>query len=343
MRIRDYNVTDADKITAELLNQVTDDFSNALTETFLELRSLKGRSTMFKNTVGSSLDYLISTINGLTTAQTGLKISAYNPPDESNNVQLDHSFGQITLAESNRTTHIPLVEDNFSRQKAIASVLVETGATESTFQTNIPLRNVVDGDGELWMAEINPIDTDSGSIWIKITTPTIGLIPNFVSIYPLAGTEVEIIKVFQGANSTQFSPASKWPVKLNQNFSDYSNEVRFKIKGVLNLNGNYVFAIRKIDIFSVTYASQGYVKYITQDAFSTITSITKNSPFFYPSTAEVGSMMRIQIFSLDELTTIHDSFVSSTIDPVPSGPDQVKVKITLFRTDGNTPFFRTLV
>ncbi len=343
MRIRDYTVTDADKITAELLNQVTTDFSNALTETFLELRALKGRSTMFKNTVGSSMNYLISTINGLTTAQTGLKISAYNPAEESNNVQLDHIFGQITLAESNRTTHIPLVEDNFSRQKAIGSVLVETGATESIFETNIPLRTVVDGEGELWMAEINPVDTDSGSIWIKVTTPTIGRTPNFVSVYPLAGTEVETIKVFQGSNTTEFNPASKWPVKIHQNFSDYSNEIRIKIKGVLNIGGNYVFSLRKIDIFSVTYAAQGYVKYITQDAFTTITSITKNSPFFYPTTAETGNMMRIQILSLDELTTIHDSFVSSSFDPVPSGPDQVKVKVTLFRTDGNTPFFRTLV
>ena len=343
MKIRDYTVTDANRITAELLNQVTSDFSNALTETFLELRALKARSTMFKNTVGNSFDYLISIANSLTTALTGLKISAYNPPDESNNVQLDHVFGQITLAETNRTTHIPLVEDNFSRQKAISSVTVETGATESTFKTNVPLRTVVDGEGELWMAEINPIDTTSGSIWVKITTPTIQQTPNFVSIYPLAGTEVETIKVFQGVSTTVFNPASTWPVKIHQNFSDYSREVRFKIKGVLNNSGNYVFALRKIDIFSVAYASQGYVKYITPDALSTISSITKNSPFFYPATSEVGSMMRIQILSLDELTTIHDSFVSSIIDPVPSGPAQVKVKVTLFRTDGNTPFFRTLV
>jgi len=342
MRIRDYQVDDTEQVTSELLNNVTGDFSDAMTKAYLELRKLKERNEIFRDASGLSMNYLIQRINAASTSLAGLKVTAYDNPVSSSNIQLDHTYGQVSLAETNRITHIPLVEDNYDRLLAAPSVAVQTGRTESTFDTNEDARVTVDGEGEIWKETIAPADTDSGSLWIKVTTPNVGKTPSFVSIYPLAGTTVEEIKIIRQNGNTSFTPGSTWPVKIHQNFSDYSNEVRFKIRGILGIDGNYVFVIRKIDIYSVAYASQGIITYRTRDAFTSILSYTKNDPYFYPSAAQSQRMIKIRILSEDGLTILHDSSQSSDIDPVPAGPDYVQVEITLYRSDGNTPFVKTV-
>lgn len=343
MRIRDYTVTDTSKVTAEFLNQVTGDFSNAMAEAYMELEALKRRNTAFKSAVHQSTNYLVRTANALTTAQTGLKISAYNQPVSSTNIQLDHAYGQLTLLESDRVTHLPTVEDNFGRFLAIDSVGVYVGRTESNFATSEPARAIVDDEGEIWMTTLAAGDTDGGSIWVKITTPVIGQTPNFVSVYPLAGTTVNTIRVRRQGGFTDFTPETSWPVKIHQNFSDFDREIRVKLTGVVQNDGSYLFALRKIDIYSVRYASQGTFTYRTPDTFEDIETVTLNTPHFYPAGSQTTDMIQVKILTLDGVTTLYDSFVATEPFTVPAGPDRVLVQVTLYRTEGNTPFFKTLV
>lgn len=343
MRIRDYTVTDSSKVSSDLLNQVTGDFSNAMAEAYMELEALKRRNSAFKTAVHQSMSHLIQTANALTTAQTGLKITAYNPPISSTGIQLDHSYGQLTLEESNRTTHLPTVEDNYGRFLAINSVEVYVGKTETSFGASTLARVVVDDEGEIWAQEFAPADTDSGALWIKVVTPVIGRTPNFVSVYPLSGTRVDTVKVKRLGGYTEYSPASFWPVKLHTNFSDFDRDVRVKLTGVLQDNGNYLFSLKKIDIYSVVYASQGTFTYRTQDVFDSITSVTVNSPYFYPSGSQTTDMIQVKVLTDDGLTTLYDSFLSNEAFTVPAGPAHVLVQVTLYQTGGSTPFFRTAV
>lgn len=342
MRIRDYRVSDTDQVTANLLNQVTGDFSNAVVEALLELQEFKRKNTAFKAAVNGSMSYLIQRNNATNGLQTGLKVTAYNAPDSASNIQLDHVYGQLTLAETDRVTHFPTVEDNYGRFLAIPSVAVYSGATESSFAENTTARAVVDDEGEIWLQELTAGQTTAGSIWVKITTPVIGQTPNLVSVYPLAGTVVETLKIRRQGAYTEFSPNSAWPVKYHQNFSDFEREIRIKLKGVAQPSGNYVFALKKADIYSVRYATQGTFTYTTADAFTNVASVTLNNPFFYPQAAQNAGMVRLRVLTLTDVS-LYDNSRSSEPFTVPAGPAKVKVEGTLYRTNGNTPFVRTIV
>jgi hypothetical protein len=343
MRLRDYTVTDTDSITAELLNNVTNDFSNAMAEAYLELRDIKNRNSSFRSAVDSSMNHLIEKINATPSSLTGLKVSAYNPPTTSTGIQLDNIYGQLTLEELDRVTHIPVDEDNYGQMRALSSVSIETGATESMFAENTDIRVVIDEENEVWMDTLDAANTDTGSIWIRLTTPLSGQTPNFVSVYPLGGTVVETIKVKHISGYTEFNPDSEWPVKYHQNFSDYENEVRIKISGVLQPDGTYRFLLKKIDIYTVRYASEGTFTYLTADTFTSIDSVTSNTSYFYPITAQHIGMVRIRVLTEDGATVLYDSSRSSDPFVVPTGPKQVIVEGTLYRTDGNTPFIRTIL
>jgi hypothetical protein len=343
VRIRDYTVGDTSAITAELLNNVTGDFSNAMAEAYLELRDLKARNITFRNAVDSSMSYLIGRINALTTAITGLKINAYNSPISATNIQLDHTYGQLSLAEYDRVTHIPTDDDNFGQTRALSSVSIETGATETSFAENNDIRVVIDDEDEIWATTLDATDTDSGSIWIRLTTPLTGQVPNFIAVYPLGGTIVDTIKVRHQSGYTEFNPISEWPIKYHQTFSDYQNEVRIKITGVLTPDGLYEFALKKIDVYTVRYASEGTFTYLTPDAFTNVSSVTYNSAYFYPIASQSPGMIRIRILTEDGLTVLYDSSRESSAFVVPAGPKQILVEGTLYRTDGSTPFIRTIV
>lgn len=343
MRLRDYTVVDTDIITAELLNNVTNDFSNAMAEAYLELRDLKKRNAAFMTAVDASMNHLIEQINATPTSLTGLKVTAYNPPVTSSNIQLDNVYGQLTLAELDRVTHIPTDADNYGQTRALASVGIETGATESSFAVNEDIRVIIDEEDEIWMTDLDATATDSGSIWIRLTTPLTGQTPNFVSVYPLGGTTVETIKVRHISGYTTFTPSSVWPVKYHQNFPDYQNEVRIKVSGVLQPNGTYRFIMKKLEVYTVRYASEGTFTYLTEDAFTNISSVTVNNPYFYPITAQNTGMIRVRVLTEDGLTVLYDSSHGSEAFVVPTGPKVVMVEGTLYRTDGNTPFVRTIL
>lgn len=343
MRIRDYSVVDTDAITAELLNDVTNDFSNAMAEAYLELRDLKIRNATFRSAVDSSMNHLIENINAAPSSLTGLKVTAYNPPVSSTGIQLDNVYGQLTLEEQNRVTHIPVDEDNYGQLRALSSVEIETGATESSFATNADIRVAIDEENEIWMTTLAPENTDSGSIWIRLTTPLTGQTPNFVAVYPLGGTVVDTIKVKHINGYTEFTPDSVWPVKYHQNFSDYQNEVRIKLNGVLQADGAYKFTLKKIEIYTVRYVSEGTFTYLTGDTYTNVSSITVNTPYFYPITAQNVGMIRVRVLTEDGATVLYDSSRSSAAFVVPAGPAKVLVEGTLYRTDGNTPFVRTIL
>lgn len=343
MRIHDYTVTDADNITAELLNQVTDDFSNAMTEAWLEVEELKRRNTAFKDLAGQSMNYLISRISSLSTSLTGLKISAYNPVVSSSNIQLDNVYGQLSLAESNRVTHIPTAEDNYGRYLAVNGVSIKVGRTSdpADLADNEDARAILDDEGEIWKETRTAADTDAGSIWVVVATPLSGVTPNFVSLYPLAGTTIQTVEVKRAASYTTWSPNTTWPVKYHQNFSDYQNEVRFKIAGVLNSDGDYDFYMKKLDIYSVTYASEGWFMYTTEDVFTTVASVTVTAPFFYPTASALASMYRVQIYNTGTTTAIYDSHAAT--GPFTGTGGKLDVKVTLYKTEGNTPFITSVI
>ena len=343
MRLRDYTVGDTNVVSADFLNQVAGDFSNAMAEAYLELEGIKNRNTAYKSAVSQSMSFLAQRANALTTAQSGLKVTAYDSPLASSNVQVDTTYGQVTLLESNRVTHFPTLPDNYGRQLAISAVGVYSGATVNTLVVDQNARVLVDNEGEIWSVSIPSANTDSGSYWLRITTPIISTTPNFVAVYPLAGTTVNQISILRQGGSTDFLPVSVWPVKIHQNFSDFNREIRIKISGVLQDDGSYLFSLRKIDLYSVSYASQGSVSYVTKDAFSSVQSVTLNNPYFYPVTSQSVNMVQIQVLTLNGLTTLYDSFIASSPFSVPSGPAQLIVKATLYRTAGGTPFVRTIV
>lgn len=342
MRIRSYTVDDTSKITAAWLNNITDDFSNAMTEAYLELEALRKRNIAFKSAVRDGMSFLAQRANAINGTQTGLGITAYNQPVSYSSVQLDHTYGQVTLEESDRVTHFPTAEDNFGRDLAIASVGVYTGATETSFSANTSARAIVDAEQEIWSQDFAPAATDSGSLWLRIVTPVIGQTPNFVSVYPLAGTEVETIKLKRTTGYTTFTPASVWPVKLHQNFSDYDRELRIKLKGVLQPSGNYRFTLQKVDLYSVRYASQGTVTWRTPDAFSSVESVTLNNPWHYPIASQVTDAVQLKVYTADGLTTLYDSFVETSPFTVPGDGEQLLVQATLYRKAGTTPFVRTV-
>jgi hypothetical protein len=313
-----------------------------MAEAYLELRDLKIRNAAFRSASSLSMDYLIGRINALPSTLTGLKISAYNPVVSSTGIQLDNVYGQLTLEEQDRTTHIPVDDDNYGNSRALSSVSIETGSTESNFAPNADIRAVIDEEDEIWCVTMADADTDAGSIWIRVATPAIAQVPNFVAVYPLSGTIVDTIKVRHTSGYTTFTPSSEWPIKYHQNFSDYQNEVRIKLNGVSSGNGTYKFSLKKIEIYSVRYASEGTFTYLTEDAFTDIASVTINSSYFYPIVSQNVGMLRIRVLTKDSSTVLYDSSRGSSAFVVPAGPEQVVVEGTLYRTDGNTPFIRTI-
>jgi hypothetical protein len=226
---------------------------------------------------------------------------------------------------------------------AIAAVGVYTGKTITSFAVDQAARALVDDEDEIWSVTIPALNTDNGSLWLRIITPVIGKTPNFISVYPLAGTVVNQISVLRQGTSTDFTPNTVWPVKIHQNFSDFNREIRIKITGVLQTNGSYLFSLKKIDLYSVVYASQGSVSYLTRDTFSSIQSVTLNNPFTYPVSSQVSNMVQLTVSTSDGLTTLYDSFVSTNPFIVPNGPSKLIVQATLYRTDGCTPFIRTIL
>ena len=269
-QIRNYKLSNIDKLSSKFFNNVTNDFLKNIMSLYMRFQRLVRLHKNYTNLSNKNTDWLVSKIaSGVINDPNIIRYSGYMCPNTSENIQVDTVYGQLTLAETKSSSKISLVKNEYGENEASTSseVYLYKNSDFSAMITDTSLRNIINGNDSIWYGEYDAVDTDGGNLYLKVKTSVASdsRDASYITVFPLMGTRIEEITYASGEtqlfNTSGTRSAGEWPIKLHRNMLNFQNEIALKIKGYAIGNDKYRFAIRDINVYKSEYSPSGTLVY----------------------------------------------------------------------------------
>jgi len=308
--IKDYVLSDLSKFTSRFFNDTTDSFLKNILSLYKRFQRLSKTHSDYKYAAEKTINWLTAEINNIVSSVAGKIIkSGYLAPDYSDDIQVDSVYGQLSLAEEDIVSKIPLVENEYGESQAIASCEIqESTAATGPWADLTDLRHVINGNNDIWCTELDPAETDAGFIYLKVKTTSVSESDNasYITVFPLMGTKIREI-YYNGVTGPIELFDTAWPVKIHRKIENYTNEIIVKLQGKLE-DGKYIFSIRDIGIFKCDYAMEGTFSYdLDMGTAVGLSSILLDDPYIVPIDLAENRPFVIKIKTQDDSIIIYDT------------------------------------
>jgi len=307
IEIKDWTLGDLSKFSSRFFNDVTSNFLKNILSLYKRFKRLSKIHNDYKYAAEKTINWLTAEINDITSYVPGEIIkSGYLASDHSDDIQVDSVYGQLSLAEENVVSKIPLVENEYGENQAIASCEIQKStAATGPWVDLTDLHNVINGNNDIWCAELEPSETDGGFIYLKVKTTSVSESDNasYITVFPLMGTKIREIR-YNGVTEL-FDTA--WPVKMHRKIENYTNDIIVKLQGKVE-DGKYIFSIKDIGVFKCDYAMEGTFSYdLDMGTALGLSSILLDDPYITPDDLSENRPFVIKIKTQDDTITIYDT------------------------------------
>jgi len=376
LNIKDFSLKDFSKLSSEFINDTFKSFVDNTLYVFDALRSMNDKHDRYKIISDQTFDFLYSDLATLSVDDNTILAYDETVSALTTDVSVTRNYGVVTLESVEESGLISRADQQVSPE--IANISNDDDGSIALLNSSIykvdpinpaqvvqtdDMRYIIDESGLIWH-ETNEYDT----MELVLTLPESSNRITYLLVYPYGGTTIDYIEFREGGSSTtivdvvgdQATPdldisgfsRPGFPVKVNVNKEDFTNEIRVHLKGYDVGGGQYFYSIGKIEPYVVNvFTASGEVTYdLSARSITSISDIVLTEPYIFPLEEVINFPIDIKIWASDDSSNpIYNTEVdeypldtSLTLAALPVG-EKWYMTFTLQNTNGISPVFRKCV